>query len=327
MSAQDLESLTTGLTSSRPLRRDEIVDAAARVVARRADHSMRWAAIAEEAGKGPGSAEAAASGFEDAGELIDACYARSAQALADSLLHAETAPGTGLDKLAAFLVTALELRRERGTLLSFRRGRDLPLALQRRLHERDQMVRTRLKRLLSKGRRDGSLALRNLDSSCELILAALQAPDVASHDPEQRMWDSELVELLLAAMAEPHPAEPLVRKTITRAHGACLCSAVTYEAEGPFDVMAHCRCSICRQQQGAPHAGFKGAFVTVSLAAFRWTGGEDAVSTFRSPTHGARAFCKHCGSLTPLVESDTGLVICPASSFEGHLAAPSPRGE
>jgi hypothetical protein len=32
-------------------------------------------------------------------------------------------------------------------------------------------------------------------------------PDVAVTDPEQQIWDSELVELLLAALAEPHPAE------------------------------------------------------------------------------------------------------------------------
>ena len=147
------------------------------------------------------------SWFEDTAALIDECYARTAQAFAEALLRGETAPGTALDKVAAFLVAALELRRERGSLLSFRRGRDLPIALQRRLHEWDQMVRARLKRLLTKGRRDGSLALRNLDSACELILASLMVPDVAVDGPEQRMWDSELVELLLAALSEPHPPE------------------------------------------------------------------------------------------------------------------------
>jgi len=80
--------------------------------------------------------------------------------------------------------------------------------LQRRLHERDMMVRTRLKRLLEQGRKDGSLARRNPDSACELILASLMVPDVAVTGPEQQIWDSELVELLLAALAEPHPAEP-----------------------------------------------------------------------------------------------------------------------
>lgn len=191
---------------TRPMTRTAVIDAASRVIARHGDHSMRWSGIAAEAGNE--QAVLAASWFEDSAALIDECYARTAQAFAEALLRGETAPGSALDKVAAFLVAALELRRERGSLLSFRRGRDLPNALQRRLHEWDQMVRTRLKRLLTKGRRDGSLALRNLDSACELILASLMVPDVAVTGPEQQIWDSELVELLLAALAEPHPAEP-----------------------------------------------------------------------------------------------------------------------
>lgn len=193
------------MTDSRPVTRNAVIDAAARVMARRSDHRMRWAAIAYEARNE--QAVLAAEWFEDLPALIGECYARTAQAFAEALLRAETAPGTALDKVAAFLVAALELRRERGSLLSFRRGRDLPEALQRRLHEWDQMVRARLKRLLTGGRRDGSLALRNPDSACELILASLQVPDVAVEGPERRMWDSELIELLLAALAEPHPPE------------------------------------------------------------------------------------------------------------------------
>jgi DNA-binding transcriptional regulator YbjK len=189
----------------RRLDRAQIVDAATRLIARRGDHRVPWPAIAVEAGAEP--CGVAPEWAEDLTALIDECYAHTAQALADSLLRAETAPGSALDKLAAFLVAALEARRQHGTLLSFRRGRNLPDALQRRLHERDMMVRTRLKRLLEQGRREGSLARRNPDSACELILASLMVPDVAVSDPEQLIWDSELVELLLAALAEPHPAK------------------------------------------------------------------------------------------------------------------------
>ncbi|HEY2036875.1 MAG TPA: hypothetical protein VGG96_07670 [Steroidobacteraceae bacterium] len=187
------------------LTRSEIVAAATRLIARRGDHRIPWPTIAIEACGAPFGV--APDGLDDAFALIDQCYARTAQALADSLLCAETAPGNALDKLAAFLVAALEARRELGTLLSFRRGRNLPEALQRRLHEHDMMVRSRLKRLLEQGRRDGSLARRNPDSACELILASLMVPDVAVTDPEQLIWDGELTELLLAALAEPHPAE------------------------------------------------------------------------------------------------------------------------
>jgi len=181
----------------------DIVDAAARVVTRRADHRIRWASIAGEVGSA--QAEQGALWFDSVPVLIDACYARTAQGLSESLLRAETAPGTALDKLAAFLVAALELRRARGVFLSFRRGGDLPPAMQRRLHEHDTAVRMRLRRLLSSGRGDSSLALRNLDTAVELLLASLQAPTAVVDSPEQRMWDSELVELLLAALSEPHP--------------------------------------------------------------------------------------------------------------------------
>lgn len=131
--------------------------------------------------------------------------------LDESLLRAETAPGTALEKVAAFLVSAFEMRRERGPLFAFQPVEGLPPVQLKRSLERDLMTRTRLKRLLLKGQRDGSLALRSTDTACALIFASLQATvDIAS-GPEQRMWDAELIELLLAALAEPHPREAVGR--------------------------------------------------------------------------------------------------------------------
>lgn len=301
------------MTDSRPITRNAVIDAAARVVARRGDHRMQWSAIAFEAGSE--QAMIATNWFENSSALIEECYARTAQAFAEALLRGETAPGNALDKVAAFLVAALELRRERGSLLSFRRGRDLPTQLQHRLHEWDQMVRMRLKRLLTKGRRDGSLALRNLDSACELILASLQVPDVAVDGPEQRMWDSELVELLLAALSEPHPPEGELRKSVSVMKGSCLCTTVQYEIKGPFEVMSHCQCSMCRRHHGAAFA----TFVTVPLSGFRWVAGEGALSTYQSSAYGKRTFCNKCGSVMPVVEPDTGIAFCPAGNLDGEL--------
>jgi hypothetical protein len=187
------------------LSRAQVVDAVARVVARRGAGGIRWSTIVGETGN-PNALQAF-GWFEDMPALVDECYSRTAQGLEESLLRAETAPGTGLDKVAAFLVAAFETRRERGSLLSFQPSEGLPEAQQKRLRERDMMIRTRLKRLLMKGQRDGSLALRNADPACALILACLQAPAVTEKGPEQQMWDAELVELLLAAIAEPHPLE------------------------------------------------------------------------------------------------------------------------
>ena len=303
---------------SRPATRTAAIDAATRLVARRSDHCLQWSMIGCEADNEQPTL--AADWFESVPELVDACYSRTAQAFADSLLRAETAPGTALDQVAAFLVSALEMRRERGSLLSFRRGRDLPQAQQRRLNEMDRMVRTRLKRVLNKGRRDGSLALRNLDSACELILANLQAPDVAVDGPEQRMWDSELVELLLAALSEPHPPADEASRTVTVAHGACLCGTVRYELNGPLELMSHCHCSMCRQGHGAELA----TFVAVPLAGFRWVSGEEAICAFQSSAYGKRTFCGKCGSVTPVVEPDSGVVFCPGGSLDGEARVASP---
>ncbi len=129
------------------------------------------------------------------------------QALDESLMHAETAPGTALDKIAAFLVAALRMRRERGLSLAFDLDENLPLGERKRLREHDMMVRTRLARLLLKGQREGSIALRRVDSACAMILACLRAPPVSPSRLEQQIWDAELVELLLAAVAEPHPRD------------------------------------------------------------------------------------------------------------------------
>jgi hypothetical protein len=127
--------------------------------------------------------------------------------LESSLLLAETAPGTALDKIAAFLVSALEQRRGSASAGTAGLDADPPIAA-KRLRERDLMIRTRLKRLLLKGQRDGSIAQRQIDSASAMILACLQAPAAAASRLEQQMWDAELVELLLAAVAEPHPREP-----------------------------------------------------------------------------------------------------------------------
>ncbi|HUI60144.1 MAG TPA: GFA family protein [Steroidobacteraceae bacterium] len=296
----------------RAVSRADVIDAAARVITRRGDHRMRWAAIAYEAGNA--QAVLASQWFEDLPALIDECYARTAQGLSDSLLRAETAPGTALDRLAAFLVAALEIRRARGAFLSFRRGGDLPVPLQRRLHEHDTTARMRLKRLLNKGRRDGSLALRNLDSAVELLLASLQVPTVVVDGPEQRMWDSELVELLLAALSEPHPPEAEPVRSIAVMHGSCLCGSVRYEVQGPFEVMSHCQCSICRRQRGTASA----TLMSVPLAGFSWLSGEAAISTYHSSDYGRRTFCSKCGSATPVVEAETGVVLCPPGSLDGE---------
>jgi hypothetical protein len=293
----------------------DLIDAVARVVAKRGPAGMRWSMIAREAGN-PGVARAWRL-FEDMPALVEECYSRTTQGLEHCLLHAETTPGSALEKLAAFLVAALETRRERGSFLSFRAGEDLPAAQRRRLHERDLMIRTRLKRLLMRGQHDGSLALRHADSACALIFACLQVPADSGDAAEQRMWDGELVELLLAALAEPHAPDETPRLDVAMARGSCACGAVRYEVDGPFDAVSHCQCAMCRKHRGSALA----TLVSAPLAGFRWVAGEEAVTTYRSSTIGRRAFCNRCGSGAPLLESDTGVVFCPVGNLDGELGS------
>ena len=295
------------------LSRTAVIDAVARVVARRGPAAVRWGAIAQDAGSP--SVSQAWDWFPDLQALLHECYSRSAQGMEESLLKGETAPGNALDKLAAFLVAALEIRRERGSFLSFRVGDDLPDTERRRLRERDMMIRTRLKRILMRGQRDGSLALRHMDSACAMILACLEVPAEAGDGAEQRMWDGELIELLLAALAEPHAPESVLRREIDVAQGGCFCGEVRYEIDGPFDVMSHCHCSICRMQQGTAFA----TYVSVPLPKFRFLAGEAAITHFAAATDERRSFCSRCGSPTPTLNPEAGVALCPAENLQRDL--------
>ena len=76
----------------RTITRTTVIEAAARVIARRGDHTVHWSGIASEAGNE--QAVVAESWFEDRDALIDECYAHTAQAFAEALLRGETTPGT-----------------------------------------------------------------------------------------------------------------------------------------------------------------------------------------------------------------------------------------
>lgn len=97
--------------------------------------------------------------------------------------------------------------------------------------------------------------------------------------------------------------------------GSCLCGAVRYEVAGPFDTMAHCHCSMCRKHHGAMFA----TWVTAPIAGFRWISGQDNVESYKSSEHGHRHFCRTCGSVTPTLMKEMGIVILPAGNLEGDL--------
>src|SRR5579871_5294264 len=97
--------------------------------------------------------------------------------------------------------------------------------------------------------------------------------------------------------------------------GQCLCGTVRYEVDGPFESMMNCHCSMCRKHHGAPFA----TFVSAPLAGFRWVSGEGAVSKFVTPSGSTRSFCSECGSVTPMLLDQAGVVLCPAGNLLGDL--------
>lgn len=97
--------------------------------------------------------------------------------------------------------------------------------------------------------------------------------------------------------------------------GACLCGEVRYEVDGPFSMMVHCHCSMCRKHHGASFATFVGA----PLMGFRWISGAGKVTTYESSQKGQRSFCSSCGSVTPTLSKEMDMAICPAGNLKGDL--------
>ena len=97
--------------------------------------------------------------------------------------------------------------------------------------------------------------------------------------------------------------------------GTCLCGAVRYEVEGPFDPMMHCHCSMCRKHHGSAFA----TFVSAPLASFRWVAGEEQIATYASSEQGVRRFCPTCGSVAPTLVPEIDRAICPAGNLVGDL--------
>jgi hypothetical protein len=90
--------------------------------------------------------------------------------------------------------------------------------------------------------------------------------------------------------------------------GACLCGALRYEVEGPFQNLMHCHCSMCRKHHGAPFVTFVGA----QAPNFRWITSEESVTDYRSSAAGVRRFCTICSARAPTLAGD--VVFMPAGT-------------
>jgi hypothetical protein len=97
--------------------------------------------------------------------------------------------------------------------------------------------------------------------------------------------------------------------------GRCLCGALRFEADPPFQFMVNCHCSMCRKHHGAAFA----TFIAVPPAKFRWISGEANVGVYASSENASRAFCRVCGSVAPHLLPAIGQIIIPAANLQGDL--------
>jgi hypothetical protein len=74
--------------------------------------------------------------------------------------------------------------------------------------------------------------------------------------------------------------------------GSCLCGAVSYEADAAVEGIAHCHCESCRKTHGSAFS----SIASVPRDRFRWTKGEDLLSSYESSPGKRRRFCSRCGS-------------------------------
>ena len=75
---------------------------------------------------------------------------------------------------------------------------------------------------------------------------------------------------------------------------SCLCGAVSWKLDGPFDSMVHCHCSRCRKAHGSLFATYLGG----SASGFQLHGSE-AVGRWESSPGFSRCFCKRCSAVVP----------------------------
>lgn len=100
-------------------------------------------------------------------------------------------------------------------------------------------------------------------------------------------------------------------------NGSCLCGEVAYESDEPLSEIELCHCRKCRKAYGAPAA----ATLYCRKDAFRWTRGEELVTTFdapleQSPPAYRHSFCRRCGAPLPLVWEELPFVEMPAASLD-----------
>ena len=74
--------------------------------------------------------------------------------------------------------------------------------------------------------------------------------------------------------------------------GQCFCGEIQYEVSGEIFDARCCHCSRCRKA----FSGAGSAYGLVNPDEFRWTAGEDRLTSYISEENAGLQFCSQCGS-------------------------------
>jgi hypothetical protein len=74
--------------------------------------------------------------------------------------------------------------------------------------------------------------------------------------------------------------------------GTCLCGAVRFEVDEPFETISMCHCESCKKLSGGPGT----VSGRVPTGAIRLLEGEEHVRTYQPDEGTAKTFCSICGS-------------------------------
>lgn len=74
--------------------------------------------------------------------------------------------------------------------------------------------------------------------------------------------------------------------------GECFCKAVTYKVGEPLRDARSCHCSRCRKAFSAQAS----AYAVIAPESFKWTSGEELLTTFNTHDNFGLQFCSRCGS-------------------------------
>jgi hypothetical protein len=74
--------------------------------------------------------------------------------------------------------------------------------------------------------------------------------------------------------------------------GVCLCGAVRFEVDGPFERVSQCHCTSCKKISG----GVGTASGRARSSDIRIVEGEELLRTYQPAEGSAKTFCRVCGS-------------------------------